>query len=177
MQAGCRAWNWVKHVADDVLRLDAWGLGLSVSEASLPTSSCGCTARVIGDSARGRVNDMFVRIIIWSILPAPASCCLGSLRLSGSFPPAPAPGIVYDWKSVLSGPPVHLSADFGVICEFPYPQLAISLPPRRPLEPASGQLGQIWKNCGMKWTGGPKGSTWSLLMPSPTLLGKGIFSY
>ena len=58
MQAGCGAWVWVMHVADDVLRLEAWGLGVSVNEASFPPSSCGCSARVISDSARGRVNDV-----------------------------------------------------------------------------------------------------------------------
>ena len=55
-----------------------------------------------------------------------------SLRLSGSFPPITAPGIAYEWKGVFSGLPVHLSVDFGVICEFAHPPLAISPPPRRP---------------------------------------------
>lgn len=46
------------HVAGDVLKLEAWGLGVAMSEASLPSSSCGFSARVIGDSAPGRVNDV-----------------------------------------------------------------------------------------------------------------------
>ena len=33
------------HVADDLLRLGAWGLSVSVSEESLPQFSCGCSAR------------------------------------------------------------------------------------------------------------------------------------
>ena len=35
MQAGCGAWVWVVLVAGDLLRLFIWGLGVSVSEASL----------------------------------------------------------------------------------------------------------------------------------------------
>ena len=146
MQAGCGAWVWVMHVADDVLRLEAWGLGVSVNEASFPPSSCGCSARVVGDSARGRVNDVFVRIIFWSIPPSSASCCSESLRWSGSFTPATVLRIACDWESILSGLPVHLSAAFGVVCEFPHPPIAISPPPRRPhwnwLQSSLGKYGR-----------------------------------
>ena len=38
MQAGCRAWAWVMNVADVMLRLEAWGLIMSMSEASKSSS-------------------------------------------------------------------------------------------------------------------------------------------
>ena len=40
--------------------------------------------------------------------------------------------VTYDWKSVLSGFPVHLIGEFGFVCEFAHPPLAISPPPHRP---------------------------------------------
>ena len=51
MQAGCGAWVGFMHVAGDVLRLEAWGLGVSVSAASVPPSSCGCSGSVVCGSA------------------------------------------------------------------------------------------------------------------------------
>ena len=56
MQAVCGARFWAMHVADDLLRLGAWGLGVSVSESSLLQFNCGCSARGLGDTTRGRVN-------------------------------------------------------------------------------------------------------------------------
>ena len=56
MQAICGARFWVMHVADDLLRLGAWGLSVSIKEARLPQFSCGCSARVWGDITRSRVN-------------------------------------------------------------------------------------------------------------------------
>ena len=56
MQAGCGARFCVLHVAHDLLRLGVLELGVSVSEASLPQFSCGCSVRVLGDTTRNRMN-------------------------------------------------------------------------------------------------------------------------
>ena len=64
----------------------------------------------------------------------------------GSFTAAMAPRIACDRESVLSGLPVHLSADFGVVCESPHPPIAVSAPPCRPrwnrLQSSLGKYGR-----------------------------------
>ena len=82
------------------------------------------------------------------------------------LPPATTPGIAYEWKGVSLGSSVHLSADFGVICEFPHPPLAFS-PLRR--RPHWNQRQETWENSEELREDVDRGPQWKAMGPTDVI--------
>ena len=118
---------------------------VSVSEASLPQIICGCRLRVLGDTTRGRVNQISLSESSFNgFCHPPAACCSLSLGLPGPFTPSPS----YHLKGFISGVTVHLCADFSILCVFSHPALGSSPPPHilhwKRLQAALGKYGRAW---------------------------------
>ena len=177
MQAGCGAWVWVVLVAGDLLRLFIWGLGVSVSEASLHQISWGGSTRVQVILLEAVcIKYLCQNHPLW-VLSSPGLLLLTEFEIAWALHSRPLPREGLSLKSCpLRGPSAPVCWLWDLLWISTFTTQCLTTTKHAALEAASGCLGNIRKSSWRRWTGSPKGRTWCLLSPSPTLLASVVFT-